>query len=1242
MEYGRVRVANFVPEARTAIARCNIGLLDRQIHPDDIASTLNVTAIDPLNDGVDRTVQWVPYGPLYASGYCRNITVTFKVALAAGVALASRSDDLDHPYFGGNFSVAGTDREIVISDAASTPGTMTIHPDVLAHMANARFILKVPLIANGAATGTAVTYACSMNLLSGGFGEYYNRSNDQLYTGHESIYLPAGVFEADTRGAGQCYHSAVASRFYPEYQGSTKEAVNSFWQKAYTRIPSNERYVDVWWSFGNSFVTRDNNDASVTWPLSGPRCLTGTQYFSGDITLTVIGPRVCGMWETGGVKSKTESYNATTEDWTTVFVLVSSTGDLEHARFPHFGIGASFPVLRFSLFFDKGTLTSSDEDNLAALIHSVNGDTWVTANSSWGNVEHAYGPFGSVPARPGNDTIPSNAFINSDATAYTRCGNLSYVGMAHYQDRILTKDPLYGFPASTGASSALAVYWQKAWPWSRTGFPDLRARIRDAYAHCWRSDKHYEEDVVPIDIDNYKNKSQRRNAVPKPTCDIILYGGVPHTDLDGDIQPNANEFVKLGRMFNPRKHAAYAYNGNHVEGWGAMDYQHADYSDLCFADTLTADIGLHYFLIPHLVTNALCSKPHRDGYWTAKASYDLAPTSPTSGWSPANTTTWGYTNTVVLYGIPRDEGRGGWTAPVQAFYCSGDVRIIRKLLLRKETVWMAPEQVGYLGNLYDTSNYERAAHFFKHGVYRTTNIKTHVLGEDFNNNLPGSISYNPMYSFWGMPWFWAFLRALRYLDMSAVDLTDVSDPRTTAKSIADHAEEFSDILYEFCQSFLDHALVRNSATGGRYHMLQCIAWFTDRVGGVDVAGGGQGLPPAIKALPVVPGYSGGPSGLYPINPATGLVWAIIPGYSYIYYSSNALIIGYELAVERADTDYIERFADVLDSTNGRGILFGNTPLLRQGWDFGFNGEHSPVESMAVVPQAMRDRTSLTYMISAHTLDGATTFPVIDLSFDFYLPAITLDGSTEFPDNSITVGEGLVDLGSVNLSGSTSFTWAEPIDPGDVEFPNVDAEATALTGATVFIGAPYGGTTPGTKPADPDVVGGAQPYIEATALASSTNFTRSFLTLINRLDGVGVFNYRIVGSLLEDTYLTANITDGMPAKNQTFELFAGNTNLITVTVSHATPSKVLDLSTFDDIVWVLKSRVDGDDNLIKKSLGAGVSVLNETQFTVELAKEDTQRLRDKYYHECYVTNEDGEQYTLCIGYVYINPTAAEHG
>jgi hypothetical protein len=118
---------------------------------------------------------------------------------------------------------------------------------------------------------------------------------------------------------------------------------------------------------------------------------------------------------------------------------------------------------------------------------------------------------------------------------------------------------------------------------------------------------------------------------------------------------------------------------------------------------------------------------------------------------------------------------------------------------------------------------------------------------------------------------------------------------------------------------------------------------------------------------------------------------------------------------------------------------------------------------------------------------------------------------------------------------------------------------------------------------------------------------------------------------------------MTSEDQNFEMYAGESKVITVTVREpplpdGTLGPLIDL-TGSSIEWIVKRAEDDAVGLITKIVGAGIALLNQTtykgQFTITLAPADTVSLGGaSYYHEAEVTDVAGNVSTVTRGILTI--------
>jgi hypothetical protein len=104
---------------------------------------------------------------------------------------------------------------------------------------------------------------------------------------------------------------------------------------------------------------------------------------------------------------------------------------------------------------------------------------------------------------------------------------------------------------------------------------------------------------------------------------------------------------------------------------------------------------------------------------------------------------------------------------------------------------------------------------------------------------------------------------------------------------------------------------------------------------------------------------------------------------------------------------------------------------------------------------------------------------------------------------------------------------------------------------------------------------------------------------------------------------------MTAKNQNFEMVAGDTKNVVVTVAGT------DL-TGATIKWALKKSVSSTVANVSKTTSDGISISDAAGgvFTIALAPADTVNLKNDYYHEAEVTDQQGNVSTVMTGRISI--------
>ncbi|WP_337102340.1 hypothetical protein [Paenibacillus sp. YIM B09110] len=103
---------------------------------------------------------------------------------------------------------------------------------------------------------------------------------------------------------------------------------------------------------------------------------------------------------------------------------------------------------------------------------------------------------------------------------------------------------------------------------------------------------------------------------------------------------------------------------------------------------------------------------------------------------------------------------------------------------------------------------------------------------------------------------------------------------------------------------------------------------------------------------------------------------------------------------------------------------------------------------------------------------------------------------------------------------------------------------------------------------------------------------------------------------------------MAAKNQNFEMFAGDTKSVTVTVAG------VDL-TGSTVKWAAKKSIYNAEPDVYKDTTDGITLADEGKFVIALEPEDTAALSGTYYHEAEVTDATGNVSTVLSGKITIN-------
>lgn len=111
---------------------------------------------------------------------------------------------------------------------------------------------------------------------------------------------------------------------------------------------------------------------------------------------------------------------------------------------------------------------------------------------------------------------------------------------------------------------------------------------------------------------------------------------------------------------------------------------------------------------------------------------------------------------------------------------------------------------------------------------------------------------------------------------------------------------------------------------------------------------------------------------------------------------------------------------------------------------------------------------------------------------------------------------------------------------------------------------------------------------------------------------------------------------MAINNQNFNMFAGNTKRIVVTVMNEAGTDPENL-TGASVRWAMKQSAYSPQSIIVKDPDNDTSITDALagKATILIRPEDTQGLVGAFYHEAEVTDKDGNVSTVLTGTVTIN-------
>lgn len=1248
--YGSLRCANFTDSRREDIWRAVIGLNKGELFPDD-KDVKNVTAVNPLNDGVNRRVTWFPQGPLWDDGSCRNIVVTFVAALNAGVAKASRGDALTYDYFGGDFTNPNIARDIAITDDTPTVTNFSIHPNVLSRLNAFRMSLDVTVV--------DVTQ----------FFQYNDpvHITNTIGIGHDANN-EGRTQPVELDGPNASVTSAVVSgRVLSETVGGDATKHHSPWQEAVYSIGHNQPWIDVYWWWGQYHITKDY--VSYNSPHDDPRCMYGDGALAKDqdITLTIRGPKLTCFWGDRVVRRVERTWDAATSEWVNVIVLAAvrngggwptSIGNQVPSNWdptqhdPKFYIrsqinaAGAYPCIRFKLFFDEaygGTPLTANEQSTLDAFEGVGGvfndgpDTCIyQIATNWFEKQRSYGSFGALPDYPGSSNVPGNfASLNeayiaalqmSDQTfrdvSYNNTGPAEKYFNPRIRDRAFWHDPIFAFPPYGGASAGYVGFGTKLWPWARTAAPDLRI-WEDAFRmEPMRTYQYKYRDGSCLDYRQHRNISGTApaNHSPRRMSDIFFvnfrlflpardyatsfgpWPGSNRGDCLGTFQsgrpaPGGGSFSISYVEYRARNPGAVwgdAYEYACTKGeWSTYDNEHTCLPPLEYFYQITGDIWFKFCELPLIESVLATTKPYLDGYFSVTEH----------GSSVGRTTTWSISE-------PRSEGRA-CGAVAQGYFMSGNEDLVQSLLWRNDTLWEQPDAI-------ETGRYTITPDF-RLLLPNATDARPNILTQNrvfgfldsasidtkvVNFNSPGSGVPNPFRQAIGFkPWEcglfpWNMQRL--YFALSDLYVRNTLDPSGSYRTtIGDH------ILRQalpYAQNCYKHPWTNN-----KYNVFEVIdsLWHPTIGKNADFSN---------------PGFTEQPSGPLNsvINPRTNRQYCAWDTRTWGYiWTVASVVAAYEIAKERNLPVFEDALARVINYSEGGLWVYDYN---RWGWENCTNSDRLAIEYYAVVPDVYKDRTSLLRLVERMTWECGSDMSLGLIGAPLTLEDITMSGATSLSLIPTVPGTPVLYIleEDILIVGSTNLNFTLPLDPTVIQqlLPSF-----AINGVTVITLVP-----------DPRVNQGNFDLV--IDMTGSTNFTRFNAIVAPANIYREIYNIEATFEYDRNLYLTE-----MPAKHQSIEIFAGNSVAVVATLI------AIEGSALESNAWIesevleyrIKRRVDATEVVVSKTFGNGQITFVGDKITILLEPEDTNDLEGVYYHEA-IARVGGAKVTLFTGNVTVQPSA----
>lgn len=108
---------------------------------------------------------------------------------------------------------------------------------------------------------------------------------------------------------------------------------------------------------------------------------------------------------------------------------------------------------------------------------------------------------------------------------------------------------------------------------------------------------------------------------------------------------------------------------------------------------------------------------------------------------------------------------------------------------------------------------------------------------------------------------------------------------------------------------------------------------------------------------------------------------------------------------------------------------------------------------------------------------------------------------------------------------------------------------------------------------------------------------------------------------------------MPAIQQNFDMYAGETIQLPATITYASSGALVDFSAAT-ITFRIKR---GSTTLLSKTVGSGITVTGSGTFTVTIDTGDTTSMSGNYSYEIRATLASGTVSTMIVGTIYVATT-----